>query len=807
MAGSGFDFARGNLSKLLALPLYALGAAASAVVPRSTDRWVFGSGAGVAQGAWEFYQEVSRREPDARITWLVSNEAQAEQALQAGIPAVGVGTVVGFVATLRAGTAVVTHGLGDVNRYGSTGAFVVQLWHGIPLKRIHLDSPATLSLGGRAPRAVTALLRRMYRRSTRRIGLFPVPSALVGRRIASAFDLDPERIAVTGDPRDEGLLRGDERSRAARAHRVLDGAGVTGGADADRRLVLFAPTWRDGDVDPAVPSAAQAAALQALAEELDLLVIVRPHPLGVGAYRAAVAGHDRLRLADADTIADVNLLLPAVDALITDYSSVALDYSLVGSHVLWFAPDREEYERTRGLYEDYTELTGEHDTDWDAVIDRLRRLFTDRAAAELSAAATAALRERFFDTTEPGAPGRVHDAVLERRDAPARPGARRCGAGRIGATAVPAAGEPHAGADHAASGTGPVVFFESFHGRRGNDNPAGIDAAMARLRPEVQRVWGVASDEVAVPAGAHKVLEGSDAWFRARERADLFVVNDWLRTPVPHPRRQAVVQTWHGTPLKNLALGRPDVGLRTRLAILRQARRWDVLLSQNPYSSRRLATDYAFRGPVWELGYPRNDVLARGDRAAARAALGLGDQTRAVLYAPTWRDDGRVVLDAAGLGRVRARLGADTVLLVRAHSRVEGGLDLAAAGPGVIDVSELNALDTLLLAADVLVTDYSSLMFDAAVTRVPMVFHVPDLARYRDEDRGFGFDLESRAPGPLTSTEDELVAAVTAAHRWDPAHAAAYAAWVKDFVPLDDGGAGERVLTRLEETGLLRPPA
>lgn len=784
----GFDFARGNLAKLLAAPLYALGALAAAVTPRSRDRWVFGSGTGVSQGAWEFWQEVSRREPDAHLTWLTTDEAQEEQALQAGIESVPLHSFAGFRATLRAGTAVVTHGLGDVNRYGSSGAFVVQLWHGIPLKRIHLDSPATLSLGGRAPGWLRRLLRQAYRMGSRRIGLFPVPSALVGSRIESAFDLDPERIAVTGDPRDESLLRGDAASRVARARRVLDGAGITGGEDADKRLVLFAPTWRDGAEDPCVPTREQAAALQALAEREDLLIVVRPHRLGIGAYRSAVAGQGRLRLADADTVADVNLILPAISALITDYSSVALDYSLVGCHVLWFAPDREEYERTRGLYEDYEVTAGAYATTWEQLTARLGAVLGDPDAARANAAETAALRDRFFDTTEPGAPGRVYDAVLERRGDP-----------------VPAAGSP------AASGKAPVVFFESFYGTRSGDNPGGIDAALARLRPDVRRVWGIASADVPVPDGAEAVLQGSEEWDRARGEADLLVVNDWLRTPAPHPRRQRVLQTWHGTPLKNLALGRPGVSLRTRLAILRQSRRWDALLSQNAYSTHRLATDYAFRGPVWELGYPRNDTLALGDRDAARAALGLAPGTRAVVYAPTWRDDGRVELDGTGLaavaGAVRARLGEDVTLLVRAHSRAEGLLGLDGAGEDVVDVSTHPELSTLLLASDVLVTDYSSIMFDAAVTRVPMVFHVPDLERYQGTERGFGFDLASRAPGPLTATPDELVEAVCGALSGEAArYADAYGAWVEDFVPHDDGGAGERVVERLEREGFL-PPA
>lgn len=799
MGTNGFDFARGNLSKLTRLPLYALGKPAQWLIPRSPRQWVFGSGAGVAQGAWELWQEVARREPGARLVWLVANEAQADQAREAGITWVPTQSWRGFWHTLRAKTLVVTHGLGDVNRYASGGGYVVQLWHGIPLKRIHLDSPATLNLGHRVPGVITALLRRLYRAGSRRISLFPVPSALVASRIHSAFELPPERILISGDPRDEALVSGTPRERAARSRRVLEGAGVVGGEDAGRRVVLFAPTWRDGDEDPAVPEPADRDALQRLAQDLNLIIVVRPHPLGVGAYRSALAGADRLRMADSEAVADVNQILSGVDLLITDYSSVAMDYSLTGGHLVWFAPDREEYERTRGLYEDYATTTGEHEQDWAGVVERVREALGDPglASVESSLAATRALRDRFFDVTAPGAPARVYDAILADRT----PGQHR----EVGSVYQPEHRPSH-------DGSGPVVFFESFYGLRANDNPAGIDAALARLRPEVRRVWSVASAEVDVPRGAERVVEGTPGWEAARRAASLLVINDWLRTPVPRPGQQRVLQTWHGTPLKNLALGRPHVGLRTRLAIMRQSRRWDALLSQNPYSSHRLATDYAFPGPVWELGYPRNDTLSTGDRDAARTALGLGPRTRAVLYAPTWRDDGRIVLDGEGIARVQRTLSAlgdghDYVILVRAHSRVAEGLGESGAGPAVRDVSGENGLERLLLAADVLVTDYSSVMFDAAVTRVPMVFHVPDLELYRDSQRGFGLDFDARAPGPRTRTEDELVAAIGAAQPGDPKYRWRYGAWRDDFTPWDDGAAGERVVRRLEAEGFLPPEA
>jgi CDP-glycerol glycerophosphotransferase len=112
-----------------------------------------------------------------------------------------------------------------------------------------------------------------------------------------------------------------------------------------------------------------------------------------------------------------------------------------------------------------------------------------------------------------------------------------------------------------------------------------------------------------------------------------------------------------------------------------------------------------------------------------------------------------------------------------------------------VDVSDYPDIADLYLAADVLVTDYSSAMFDFAVTGKPMLFFAYDLERYRDEVRGFYFDLEAQAPGPVLRTSDEVVAALRAgAH---DAYADAYASFVRTYCPYDDGFASVRVIQRI----------
>ena len=339
------------------------------------------------------------------------------------------------------------------------------------------------------------------------------------------------------------------------------------------------------------------------------------------------------------------------------------------------------------------------------------------------------------------------------------------------------------------------VFFESFYGRNAGCNPLAIDAELARRAPGVTRYWSVVDLSVQVPDGAIPVVEGTPAWWRARGTSKLLVVNDWLRRKYVRRPGQRVLQTWHGTPLKRLALHRPGFDPRRAVASFRESHRWDALIAQNPYAERILRSAYAFgkRRPIWVEGYPRNDVLTTGDGSATRAALGIGPDERVLLYAPTWRDDRAEMVDF--LDPAALAVAADAVVLVRGHSRtLHPGRD--SEGPRVVDVTGFPDTSQLLLAADALITDYSSVMFDFSATGKPMYFLVPDMAHYRGELRGFYFDLEELAPGPLVHTQEALEAALaddTTAH----AYAQRYAAWRARFNARDDGRAAERVVSRL----------
>ncbi len=407
---ASFSFGAGNAAKIVRAPLSLLGRLATLVIPRSRDRWVFGCGAGIGDGALALWR-VAERDAQSAV-WLTGSARDAADARAAGIPSVPTHSIRGFWETARARVVVVTHGFGDVNRYAIAGAFIVQLWHGIPLKRIGLDSPETTRTailpGSRLMRRVLTIA---YRSTTRRIDILPAASHLVRARLESAFSLDDARVPVTGEPRVDVLSAGDAVQRREHARAGIERA--VGSTDAER-IVLYAPTWRDGQPDPAIPTPAEWAAIQETLARHDAILLIRSHPLGEGAYEPPVAS-PRVRLLDSETVRDVTPLLPAVDLLVTDYSSIAFDASLVPVPTVWFAPDEADYAARRGFYGAYSDVAGPDPArTWTDVLRAIERILSDPSALADAEAAATRLSSRVHAFRDGSNTARVYGVILAR---------------------------------------------------------------------------------------------------------------------------------------------------------------------------------------------------------------------------------------------------------------------------------------------------------------------------------------------------------------------------------------------------------
>ncbi len=304
------------------------------------------------------------------------------------------------------------------------------------------------------------------------------------------------------------------------------------------------------------------------------------------------------------------------------------------------------------------------------------------------------------------------------------------------------------------------ILFESFNGMSSADNPGAICADLQTHGVDVPLWWSVVDGTVSVPPGTTPLVIGTRAWFEIVRSARVLVTNNNFPQWFQKQPGQAILQTWHGTPIKRLLFDAPTrfIPLTYRRLMRRQVGQWNLLLAQTEQAARDLCSSTRYTGEVRVGEQPRNVGLLGGEARAreVRSHLGIDKDERVVLYAPTWREGMRAsegesalatLLDPAELARrTRARV------LVRSH-HMNG---LHAHGEGVLDVGAYPSVEDLMLIADVLVSDYSSIFFDYALTGRPGLIFAPDLEWYRDVERGFYGKWPGEWPWPLTRDQDSL---------------------------------------------------
>lgn len=350
-------------------------------------------------------------------------------------------------------------------------------------------------------------------------------------------------------------------------------------------------------------------------------------------------------------------------------------------------------------------------------------------------------------------------------------------------------------------------MFESWRGRYA-DSPKALSETVAVKFPATQLNW-VISDPTQLPSNTVPVKRHSADYFRKLLTTDLLVTNDIVSKHLVKGPQVTYLQCWHGTPLKKVGFDESHPGSKSFAThmkrVVRDVKKWDYLISPSPVCSGLLRSAFRYEGPILETGYPRNDILkserAASVREAVRAQFGIQADQLVVLYAPTWRDDARDehgrLRDTSALDyRLLAdALPAGTVILNRLHAVVH---DVAATWQDerltVLNVSKYPDIADLYLASDVLVSDYSSAIYDFAVTGKPIILYAYDLTEYSKVTRGLYFEYEHWAPGPIATNITELATELLALANYRERFGTRYHGFTERFCPLEDGKASQRVL-------------
>lgn len=341
------------------------------------------------------------------------------------------------------------------------------------------------------------------------------------------------------------------------------------------------------------------------------------------------------------------------------------------------------------------------------------------------------------------------------------------------------------------------VVFSSFGGKGFGDNPKAIALALLKQEENLDLVWLSRESNLQLPEGIRVVPFGTPQAVKELSTARVWVDNS---RGGAHFKRdeQYYLQTWHGFALKHIERAAQD---QLPKAYVEQCKKdssfIDLIASNSDFMTRVYRDDFWYDGEIALYGSPRNDIFFEKNSnipAVVRKFFGLPQNQKILLYAPTFRADDSVecyALDAENaLKACESRFGGDWTALIRLHPNVaqkSAGL-FPYDGKRIVDATAYPDMQELLVAADMLITDYSSSMFDYSLQGKPCIQFATDLEAYK-KDRNFYFSLD-QLPFPMAKSNEALVEAIE--HYDDVSQQQQWEHFKRENGIVEDGNASQR---------------
>lgn len=367
-----------------------------------------------------------------------------------------------------------------------------------------------------------------------------------------------------------------------------------------------------------------------------------------------------------------------------------------------------------------------------------------------------------------------------------------------------------------------VIVFESFMGRAYSDSQKALYKQMLKDKyfKEYTFIWAFKNPEnyEFLNTKNTKVIKyNSKEFYKYMSIAKYWITNSRLPEYLIKKKKQKYIQCWHGTPLKRLGFDIHVEGgnaLNTLSEIKEKyeddAKRYDYMLSPSAFCTEKFASAFNLKklkkeDVIVELGYPRNDYLfnhTKQDVNKLKASLGIPKDKKVILYAPTWRDNQHT----AGVGytynlnldfdRLREKLEKDYVIIFRTHYFVSNSFDFEKYKGFIFNMSNHDDVNECYILSDIIITDYSSVFFDYANLKRPMLFYMYDLDEYQGKLRDFYFDL-AELPGPIVKVQDELEKEILNIDSYTERYKEKYEAFNKKFNYLDSGKCSNKVIQKI----------
>lgn len=309
-----------------------------------------------------------------------------------------------------------------------------------------------------------------------------------------------------------------------------------------------------------------------------------------------------------------------------------------------------------------------------------------------------------------------------------------------------------------------TAVFESYWGASFDDNPRAIYEYWYKAHEDYKFIWPVQDMSTEVNGPGITVKQYSLKYWYYMATSKYFVQNTNFADQYAKRKGQIEVETLHGTFMKKMGFEEPSMrkssGYAQRGYIKRNSR-WDYLISPSKYMNEKVSSAFDYKKRILDVGFPRNDILFHQNKIEyinkLKDKLNLPKDKKIILYAPTYRQEGVVDFEL-DVAQMRDKLHDNYILLVRLHHLVANAIDLHQFNGFAYDVSSFDNVEDLYLLSDLLITDYSSVMFDYGYLKKPMIFFAYDLNWYKESShRGVYLDYENTVPGPIVKTTKDVV--------------------------------------------------
>lgn len=308
-----------------------------------------------------------------------------------------------------------------------------------------------------------------------------------------------------------------------------------------------------------------------------------------------------------------------------------------------------------------------------------------------------------------------------------------------------------------------LIFFNCFGGKKYDDSPKAI---YEYLKDDnrfngFRFIWAFHEPERFEVPGAQIIKTDNLKYFISAMKARVWITNSGIERGLSFKKKYTIyVNTWHGTPIKYM--GSDEYKIKP--ADMPRCN-YDIQNAQSKFEADIFSR--VFNIPYERMlvcGYPRNDILVKNDSATQKEykeKLGIPLNKKVILYAPTFREYERdsyrncVLKPPVDFEKWKTVLGDEYVVLMRCHYEVAKLLGVGLDGVFVKDVSDYPILNDLMLASDILISDYSSIIFDYSILDRPIIVYTYDYDTYKDK-RGMYIDVREELPGGSVS-EDELL--------------------------------------------------